>query len=38
MYTPLNIVGDHPHIPKEAFLFIPYKSSNLKERDDFRIG
>jgi hypothetical protein len=38
MYKPLNIVSDHPHIPEEAFLFIPYRSNDIKIKDDFRIG
>jgi len=38
MYRHLNIVSDHPHIPEEAFLFIPYRSNDLKIKDDFRIG
>lgn len=38
MYKHLNVVSDHPHIPEEAFLFRPYRSADLKVKDDFRIG
>jgi hypothetical protein len=38
MYNHLNVVSDHPHIPKGAFQFVPYKTQELAGRDDFRIG
>ena len=38
MYAHQNILGDHPQIPEEAFLFVPKRSEDPKLRDDYRIG
>lgn len=38
MYSHLNLVSDHPHIPEEAFLFVPNRAKEPHLRDDFRIG
>lgn len=38
MYERFNTLGDHPHIPEEAFLFVPFRSTDPQQRDDFRIG
>jgi hypothetical protein len=38
MYRQFNTVGDHPHIPQEAFLFCPLRANDPATRDDFRIG
>lgn len=39
MYTQYNVVGDHPLIPEEAFLFVPKRSTDPKViKDDFKIG
>lgn len=38
MYDRYNGVGDHPNIPQEAFLFVPYRAQDPKSRDDYRIG
>lgn len=37
MYTQFNTLADHPHIPEEAFLFLPRRAPS-EQRDDFRIG
>lgn len=38
MYDHFNIVSDHPHIPEEAFLFIPHRAATPQERDDYKVG
>jgi hypothetical protein len=48
MYQTHNTLGDHPHIPEEAFLFLPKGPPHSPitssapnagvYRDDFRIG
>lgn len=38
MYSQFNVVADHPHIPEEAFLFVPSRAKEVQVRDDFRIG
>jgi hypothetical protein len=38
MYETFNTLGDHPHIPEEAFLFLPLRAKDPAIRDDYRIG
>jgi hypothetical protein len=47
MYQTHNTLGDHPHIPEEAFLFVPSRAAAAAttpatnagiHRDDFSVG
>ena len=38
MYAKYNTLSEHPHIPEEAFLFMPALSQDQSQNDDYRIG
>jgi len=37
MYDDYNTIENHPWIPKEAFLYLPYGDSKLKQEDDYKM-